>query len=448
MFGPQSYEDERLPLVYKPPSRGWTRIGLVMAAALGIAGTLCVVPFAARAAFRRHETSAVEKTNRSRFCIAQAAYGDEYVSMAAVTSVSKQRYAALHGYRYLEYAASSLDDFVDKYCPELAGQIALAYSKTTPVKSCGIWAALRDSCDYVLWTDADAVLVDSSIRLEDLMYLDDASQADGLAGRDVLFFLEAYKKLGLCSSLSAPNLPPGYCGTVDDFANCVNTGALIVKSGAFAETLIRDQLAMAVFDNDFLLHSPCATDSLGSGLARNITWDQCMFQGETEQCTLSCLYRNNPTLLDSTVCRISDDNNTHYLFGTLLDPPEEALTSFENEVGVDASNVSAMELYDGHHDPPHPYDGTFIYNCMGGNFEQKMKCVTFATYSLWPDMLNDDATAPARPRDSQVGILPEVYDEEPAPARGGFASAAQPPSASSRQQGHEGWQHPASHPAS
>ncbi|KAJ8600220.1 hypothetical protein CTAYLR_001939 [Chrysophaeum taylorii] len=354
-----------------------------------------------------------KEARRSRFCVAHAAYGSEYSSMAKISAVTKRRYAQLHGYRFLEFVAPSLDDFVDAYCPELKGQIALAYSKTTPVKSCGIWAALRDSCDYVLWTDADAVVVDSSIRLEELMYLEDGKRAssedvDRLTDRSVLFFLEAYKKFGLCPGLADPALEPGSCGSPEEFGNCVNTGAMIFKSGTFAETLIRDQLALAVFDNDFLRNSPCSTNNLGN--AKNLTWDQCAFSGETEQCTLSCLYRNNPVLLEDTVCRVSDDNRTHYLFGTLLDPPEEAVESFA-DLGLSIpSETNAMRQFDGNHGPPHPYDGSFIYNCMGGDFARKFECLAYATYSMWPEMHEDDNMAP--PYSVQQGrreqLLPQV----------------------------------------
>ncbi|KAJ8609633.1 hypothetical protein CTAYLR_006270 [Chrysophaeum taylorii] len=396
----------------------WLRV--IFVGSLAIVGTMCAVPLATIGWLRYRETQTKlpeEGRTRSKFCIAHAAYGPEYVSVAKVAAVTKRRYAERHGYRFVEYVSNSLDDFVDTYCPELQGQIALAYSKTTPVKSCGIWAALRDSCDYVLWTDADAVLVDSSIRMEDLLYLepgDDVSSedVDRLAGRSVLFFVEAYRKLGLCANLSDKHLERGYCGTAEEFGNCVNTGAMIVKSGSFAETLIRDQLALAVFDNDFLEHSPCSTNNLGSGMALNITWDQCMFEGETEQCTLSCLYRNNPVLLEDTVCRVSDDNRTHYLFGTLLDPPRAAVESFSHQLGLSLPNkTEAMRQFDGKHDPPHPYEGSFIYNCMGGDFARKMQCVTAATYSLWPEMRADEDENLAPPYakgDKTPAQLPQV----------------------------------------
>lgn len=275
----------------------------------------------------------------------------------------------------------------------------------------------------MLWTDADAVLVDSSLRMEDLLYMepnehvsrDDVAR---LADKEVLFFLEAYEQLGLCPDLfDLEDLTPGDCGSANDFGNCVNTGALIVRSGEFAETLIRDQLALAIFDNDFLLHSPCSTNDLGVGAARNITWDQCMFPGETEQCTLSCLYRNRPQLLEKTMCRVSDDNTTHYLFGTLLDAPPEAISSFRvyserHGLSIPVEN-SSMSLYDGKHKPPREYKGSLVYNCMGGDFSKKLECVTYATFSMWPEMEHIFSVPPASNSTQPASLLPTARSDVP-----------------------------------
>ena len=413
--------------------RRWVRTGALVVSGLAIVGSMGVVPLTTVAYLKQRSsslTTTTTTTKRSKFCVAHAAYGEDYKSIAAVTAVTKQRYAKLHGYRFLEYVSDTLDDFVNDYCPELAGQIRLAYSLTTPVKSCGIWAALRDSCDYVFWTDADAVIVDSSIRMEKLLFMDEFDEKEKrkfsggeltgkeferqnlIRNKDVLFFLESYQKLGLCSGLTERPLALGSCGFPDEFGNCVNTGAVLMRSGEFTETLLRDQLALAVFDNDFLLESPCSTNDLGSGYALNLTWDQCMFRGETEQCTLSCLYRQNPLLFEKTMCQISDDNTTHYLFGTLLDPPPAAVQSFLDNIHHTKESIAnttddyLQQVRD--IGPPHPYKGTLVYNCMGGNFVQKMNCATFATYWLWPEMLPTDDYAPPRPGRLPTQILPEV----------------------------------------
>ena len=373
----------------------------------------------------KEESSSKEvEDSRTKFCVAHGAYGENYKSIAALSARTKAKYADLHGYRFVEFIGDTLDDFVDKYCPELAGQIKYAYSATTPVKSCGIWASLRDSCDYVLWTDADAIIVDSSITMEHLLFMDDDEADDDLVrSKDVLFFLESYADLGLCPDLTSPErqLPKGSCGLPDEFGNCVNTGAVIMRSGDFTETLLREQLAMAVFDNDFLTNSPCSTNDLGTGFAKNLTWDQCMFTGETEQCTLSCLYRQNPKFLENTACQISNDNQTHYLFGTLLSPPIEAVISYLDTLKDDTPPEKIVipknlqfNTTDDYLDylrsigPPHPYEGTFVYNCMGGDFFQKMNCVAMATYWLWPEMIPTDTYAPRRDANVPHNYLPTV----------------------------------------
>lgn len=410
--------EESRSLLAKKRRPAWRRLG-----ALAVVGGIGVVPLATRRRVHAPTGSAElssRRTGRSEFCIAHAAYGEEYKTIAAVSAVTKRRYAELHGYRFLQYLSSSLEEFVTKYCPELEGQIELAYSKTTPVKSCGIWAALRDSCDYVLWTDADAVVVDSSLSMESLLFMEKSEETSAedvarLADKDVLFFLEDFEELGLCPELSEEVAPAGFCGSADAFGNCVNTGALIVRSGRFAETLIRDQLALAVFDNDFLLHSPCSTNDLGVGLARNITWDQCMFAGETEQCTLSCLYRNKPELLDRTMCRISDDNATHYLYGILLDPPDEAADSVARLAAKGHDVPLPTTVFEDGLKPPHPYSGSLVFNCMGGNFQEKLHCVTYATYNMWPELQAqvdaeavDSRNATSPPPSNATAALPEV----------------------------------------
>ena len=67
-----------------------------------------------------------------------------------------------------------------------------------------------------------------------------------LGDREAAFFLET-------TGVS------GDCGTADEFAAHVDAGAFVLKSGSWAEVLLRQQLALSIFDNDFLEHSPCST---------------------------------------------------------------------------------------------------------------------------------------------------------------------------------------------
>ena len=89
----------------------------------------------------------------------------------------------------MELLAENRDDFLETHCPELRGEAERAFSKTTPVKACGVWAALRDSCEAVLWTDADSIVVDGRLGVDEL-----------LGDREAAFFLETTGLYGDCGT--------------------------------------------------------------------------------------------------------------------------------------------------------------------------------------------------------------------------------------------------------
>lgn len=69
---------------------------------------MCVVPIAT-VGWARQATVLGDKDRhqkaapRSRFCVAHAAYGSEYKTIAQVSALTKRRYAKMHGYRFLQY---------------------------------------------------------------------------------------------------------------------------------------------------------------------------------------------------------------------------------------------------------------------------------------------------------------------------------------------------------
>lgn len=323
--------------------------------------------------------------DRRKYCVAHAAYG-MYVPVAEISRKSKEAYAAKNGYRFVELLGHKKEDFVATHCPELVSQMVNDYSWTTPVKVCGMWAVLRDSCDYVLWTDADAVIVDAEVSIERLMGLEKSPYSRELrrdAGavlpavypeetQDILLFLNRE-----CPGYNH-TMAPGDCGRPRDFANCVNTGSLVLKSGAFAETFLRQQLTMAIFNNDFLTQSPCSTVDFDSGIE---DWDQCNFPHKTEQCTLECLYRVQPTYFNSTICKKATAAED-YLTGVLLEDRFQQQVYGGNTTG---NTTKLMDRFKESELMP-SYDGSLVFNCMGGKRDAKLTCVRQATMHYWPEV--------------------------------------------------------------
>lgn len=90
------------------PRRLSTRL---VAGSLVLVIAMCVVPIATvgwmRQATVLGDTESQQKpVPRSRFCVAHAAYGSEYKTIAEVSAITKRRYAEMHGYRFLQYLSN------------------------------------------------------------------------------------------------------------------------------------------------------------------------------------------------------------------------------------------------------------------------------------------------------------------------------------------------------
>ena len=343
-------DDEETPLRrqrQKNDSGNWVRGALLLGLAVLASLVLASQPADETRRQRRDEAkrrSSLSAPKKHAYCVAHGAYGN-YTRVARVASRSKRAYARSRGYGFVELLAENRDDFLATHCPELRGEAERAFSKTTPVKACGVWAALRDSCEAVLWTDADSIVVDGRLGVEQI-----------IGDREAAFFLET-------TGVS------GDCGTADEFAAHVDAGAFVLKSGSWAEVLLRQQLALSIFDNAFLEHSPCSTKGLDP---LNPNWDQCHYAGKTEQCTLGCLYRTQPQLLERTRCVYASLASSP-LGGVLLEPDYQVAA-----YGVNASSVAEFlgEVFPAI--APRA-DGLLVFNCMGGTAAEKVLCVEWAT---------------------------------------------------------------------
>ena len=104
----------------------------------------------------------------------------------------------------------------------------------------------------------------------------------------------------------------------------------------------------------------------------NPNWDQCHYAGKTEQCTLGCLYRTQPRLLERTRC-VYASLSVSPLGGVLLEPDYQVAA-----YGVNASSVAEF-LGDVFPAIAPRADGLLVFNCMGGTAAEKVLCVEWAT---------------------------------------------------------------------
>ncbi|KAH8049452.1 racemase/epimerase [Aureococcus anophagefferens] len=144
--------DETQPLVAAPKRRRWLAWG-GGCAALGVVAV-------AGSSGQNAATPALAKTDGND---ASAASPDA----SAASPKMCRAYAARHGYDVVVRLGSSLED-MSRGCGDYAtvsGRDGLDYTMAV-TKYCALKAAQDEGCDYALWTDADAVFVDTATPLE------------------------------------------------------------------------------------------------------------------------------------------------------------------------------------------------------------------------------------------------------------------------------------------
>lgn len=246
----------------------------------------------------------------NRYCIGHAAYGSA-LRLSQATSESKRAYADRNDYDFFALEAPTLSELTDRYCPELAAEVALS-DAVTGTKSCAIWYALeRQQCTWMAWIDPSLALLPDSEPLEAI--------TEDLETQDSVWFLDAN---------STAN-ETGSCGTTVEFAAYVDTSMFALRRQPidydWINMFVHYKLSFGGFDAAFLKRSKCtfADEPLAEAISR-----QCDLES-SDRCTTGCLYRYHPQWLWRARCfrrpwRTSAD-------GLVTDPPFAALKCEDDE---------------------------------------------------------------------------------------------------------------------
>lgn len=89
----------------------------------------------------------------AKFAMVTLAIGDQYIDAVSIGFANKQTYAALHGYDFI-ISHDRLDPSRDTYWQKLR-----ILNQTL----------LTNKYEWVLWTDADALIMNTAVKLEDLV---------------------------------------------------------------------------------------------------------------------------------------------------------------------------------------------------------------------------------------------------------------------------------------
>jgi len=146
-------------------SAGASRLGLVgeeagQCPAAGVWGT---IPIPVRVAKCAKGVGAPEAPPE-RFALVVASRGEAYEVMAGLSRETKVKYASLRGYAFLDYTGA------DEAFPQ---EDAESFDRSWHARAGARVRALRDALDrgheWAIWTDADVLVTNPEVRLEDLV---------------------------------------------------------------------------------------------------------------------------------------------------------------------------------------------------------------------------------------------------------------------------------------
>jgi hypothetical protein len=236
-----------------------------------------------------------------RFCVAQASVGDDEAAAARGPRGGKRAYASRNGYGFVDLEAATLRQLVAHECPAIAA--AARHSDARAAKAlCALRAAADAGCEWTLYVDAAAEVVDGGAGLEDLL---DASS--GWAASTVWFLVDG----------AARPAPSGPVGGPERFAGTLDLSALLARGGSDFVATMTDELLAIANESDFLASASCRGQSNATAANASDVADPCASPATRAECALGCLTRMHPNWLDerTSVClRSSRSDDEPYLY--------------------------------------------------------------------------------------------------------------------------------------
>jgi len=335
-FIPRSFSSIQMMRVDKPPSSSNVRNAyspfFVQYATIAIlsvlwGGTVILCAHATVTSGRHAKSSAGQTVSNidrdghgNHFCLGHVAYGERsespsyhlqlswkisycnrYLELGTATASNKREYARQNRYTFVPIGAQDYECLLIKYCPSIAAEARLA-DPITGAKFCAMRYALAEQgCDWMLLTDVDSVVIDTSVRIEDLIGSDAALLPTGDAIPDVIWFVdwsivsnaqEDTEKEAHATGIVAP------CGDVALFAASLNMGAFLMRRSTFTSDLLtHNVLALSSMGASFLTESDCSTAGLGA-----TGEDLCASNSGVEECSIGCIHRMHPDWLEKAQC--------------------------------------------------------------------------------------------------------------------------------------------------
>ena len=144
----------------------------------------------------------------NHFCLGNVAYGERsespsyhlqlswkisycnrYLELGTATASNKREYARQNQYTFVPMGAQDYETLLMRYCPLIAAEARIA-DPITGAKFCAMRYALTEQgCDWMLLTDVDSVVIDTSVRIEDLIGGETAFLSTRVAIPDVVWFV-------------------------------------------------------------------------------------------------------------------------------------------------------------------------------------------------------------------------------------------------------------------
>ncbi|EGB03417.1 hypothetical protein AURANDRAFT_68045 [Aureococcus anophagefferens] len=231
------------------------------------------------------------------------AYGERYLELGAATANNKREYARQNQYTFVPMGAQDYETLLMRYCPLIAAEARIA-DPITGAKFCAMRYALTEQgCDWMLLTDVDSVVIDTSVRIEDLIGGETAFLSTRVAIPDVVWFVNwslvsEIREETEVEEAGRASIIGGSCGDVVVFAASLNTGAFLMRSSTFTfDLLTHNVLALSSMGPSFLTESACSTAGIGAAEE-----DQCASNSGVEECSIGCIHRMHPDWLKKAWC--------------------------------------------------------------------------------------------------------------------------------------------------